>query len=537
MGVSRPWPASTDFLAAGVPGHPRRQRLTGHPTCCAIRDFGATAGGGSARFQTTCEGFDTGSPSHYAEGMRKVTILALVAAIAAGCGGAKATRPGTDSAEAWLSTTINGQKVGYSLYRFDASPAGYRFESFIKMTIAMAGKTVQVQSRSVANTASDLSLKDFSFTLSDQSASGRVVGDELKMTVSGGKQERAIKLAGPIYPSSALGRLVVARNLPKDSTIKVPVFDAAVLGVTPAEVKVLGREKVKAGGKEYDALKFTTRMAKIELTTWVDDKGAAIVEVSPPGIRSERTTQEQVLADEPERARFDVLTMFRVPVDTAIPEGARVNHLKLEITGVDTKMYSLTGPGQQVMSTSPLIVDIKMPDVPSGSLTLPVAGETAFLKPSVSVQSDAPEIKAKARAVLGGEKDATNAARKLVSWAYQSVEKLATASLPNALDVLKTMKGDCNEHAVLLAALCRAAGIPTKIAVGLVYMNRAYYYHAWDEVFLGTWIPVDATFGEFPASALHLKLAEGELSEQAEILGLVGTIGIKVREFGLAPEE
>ena len=104
--------------------------------------------------------------------------------------------------------------------------------------------------------------------------------------------------------------------------------------------------------------------------------------------------------------------------------------------------------------------------------------------------------------------------------------------VPECLDVIKTMKGDCNEHAVLFAALARAAGIPTKTAVGLLYMNRAFYYHAWNEVYLGKWIPVDATFGECPASALHLKLAEGELSEQAEILGLVGTIGIKVKEFG-----
>jgi hypothetical protein len=79
--------------------------------------------------------------------------------------------------------------------------------------------------------------------------------------------------------------------------------------------------------------------------------------------------------------------------------------------------------------------------------------------------------------------------------------------------------------------MARAAGIPTKIDVGLIYMNRAFYYHAWNEVYLGKWVPVDATFGEFPASALHLKLAEGDLSQQAEILGLVGSIKIAVKEF------
>jgi hypothetical protein len=304
----------------------------------------------------------------------------------------------------------------------------------------------------------------------------------------------------------------------------------------PAEVKVIGRERVKAGGQEYDALKFTTKMAKFEMTTWIDDKGMSIVEASPPGMRSERTTADQVLKAEPEGKKFDVLMMFRVPVDTEIPDGAKVNRLKLEITGVDPKEYDLTGPGQQVLTQSPLVVEIKTPGVPAGPLALPVAGEADYLKPSVSIQSDAPEIKAKAHEAIGDEKDAVVAARKLVSWVFTVMEKQATASFPSALDVLKTLKGDCNEHAVLFAALARSIGIPTKTAVGLIYMNRAFYYHAWNEVYLGTWIPVDATFGEFPASALHLKLAEGELSQQAEILGLVGTIGIKVKEFGVAAE-
>lgn len=471
--------------------------------------------------------------------MRNLLLLATSVLFAVGCGGTKAAGTGSDSAEAWLSSTIQGQKVGYSVYRFDQFHGGYRFESFIKMTLAMAGKEQQVQSRSEAYTGPDLTLDNFSFVFSaeDQSfaVKGRVAGNTLWITAPGSDEERSMELTGPVYPSSALGRMVIVRKFAKDSTYKVPVFDAAVMGVSLAEVKVLGREKVKAGGREYDALKFTTRMAKAEVTSWIDDKGMAIVETSPPGIRSVRTTADQILKAEPEGEKFDVLTVFRVPVDTMIPERKTVNRLKLEITGIDPKEYGLDGPGQQVLGTDPLVVDIRTPDVPDGPVALPVVAEGDYLKPTVSIQCDAPEVKAKLGEAIGAEKDGIAAVRKLTSWVFTVVEKQPTASFPNALDVLKTMRGDCNEHAVLFAALARAAGIPTRIAVGLLHMNRAFYYHAWNEVYLGKWIPVDATFGEFPASALHLKLAQGELTEQAEILGLVGTIGIKVKEFGLAP--
>jgi hypothetical protein len=449
------------------------------------------------------------------------------------------SKPDAQSAEVWLSSTIGGQKVGYSVYRFDQQPSGYRFESFIKMTLAMAGKEQQVQSHSVAFTGPDLALRSFSFTFSSQNRSfavkGRVAGDELWITAPGSKEERSIKLNGPVYPSSSLGRMVVVRNFVKDSTYRVAVFDAAVMGVSLAQVKVFGRETLTVGGKHYNAIKYVTRMAKTQVTSWIDGEGNAIVETSPPGIRSERTTAAQVLKAEPQGQKFDVLTMFRVPVDTQIPEGATINRLKLEVTGIDPKEYALNGPGQQVLSTSPLVVEIKTPELPAEPVPLPIAAESEYLKPSVTIQCDAPEIKAKLNEAIGDEKDGVAATRKLVSWVFTVVEKQATASYPNALDVLKTLKGDCNEHAVLFAALARAAGIPTRVAVGLLYMNRAFYYHAWNEVYLGKWIPVDATFGECPASALHFKLAQGELSEQAEILGLVGNIGIKVKEFGIAP--
>ena len=78
----------------------------------------------------------------------------------------------------------------------------------------------------------------------------------------------------------------------------------------------------------------------------------------------------------------------------------------------------------------------------------------------------------------------------------------------------------------------RAAGIPTKIYVGLVNLEGyAYYYHAWCAVWLGTWVPVDPTFNQFPADVGHLKLKEGGIAEQAVVLKVVGKLKIKTKEY------
>jgi len=94
---------------------------------------------------------------------------------------------------------------------------------------------------------------------------------------------------------------------------------------------------------------------------------------------------------------------------------------------------------------------------------------------------------------------------------------------------------------VLYVAMARAVGLPARIAVGLVFMRGAFYYHAWPEVYLregegtGLWLPVDPTLNQFPADATHLRLTRGGLDKQAVILPLIGRLRMVVLDLELAP--
>jgi transglutaminase-like putative cysteine protease len=90
--------------------------------------------------------------------------------------------------------------------------------------------------------------------------------------------------------------------------------------------------------------------------------------------------------------------------------------------------------------------------------------------------------------------------------------------------------------------MARAAGIPSRVAIGLVNLRGAFYYHAWPEVFVsdakatgdtrtGVWIPVDPTLNQFPADVSHIRLARGGFERQAAILPLLGRAKIKVLEM------
>jgi hypothetical protein len=119
------------------------------------------------------------------------------------------------------------------------------------------------------------------------------------------------------------------------------------------------------------------------------------------------------------------------------------------------------------------------------------------------------------------------------------LEKRPTVSLPSALEVLKTRIGDCNEHTALYVAMARSLGLPARVAVGLVYLRGAFYYHAWPEVWVeeprgrGLWLPVDPTLNQFPADATHVRLTRGGLERQAAILGLVGRARLEILDLEL----
>jgi transglutaminase-like putative cysteine protease len=110
------------------------------------------------------------------------------------------------------------------------------------------------------------------------------------------------------------------------------------------------------------------------------------------------------------------------------------------------------------------------------------------------------------------------------------VKKQITLGVPDALQVLASHRGDCNEHTQLYVAIARAAGIPARAAAGLAYLDGKFYYHAWPEVYLGTWVAVDPTFDQFPADAAHLRFVNGGLGEQAALLRLMGRLKIDLLE-------
>jgi transglutaminase-like putative cysteine protease len=171
---------------------------------------------------------------------------------------------------------------------------------------------------------------------------------------------------------------------------------------------------------------------------------------------------------------------------------------------------------------------IAMPDTP-----IQQSADTSFLIPDRSTQSDHPKMRNHAVEIVDGAQSDWERVQRIAQWVTQNVAPLQTLSVPAALEVLENRSGGPNEQAVLFAGLAQAAGIPSRIAVGVVWDDtlERFHYHAWPEVRLDRWYWIDPHRSQALADATHIKLNDEGVETWTQTLFTISTIQIEVLEI------
>jgi transglutaminase-like putative cysteine protease len=294
------------------------------------------------------------------------------------------------------------------------------------------------------------------------------------------------------------------------------------------------------------AFRVETEFRGLKTTSWVTDTGEVVREESPLGLMTIREPPERARGlAVPGRVQADLLQAAAVvpTMRGRIDEPRDVRRLKLRLDGADVPAAELNGAGQIAVGNVIEIVDPRTLKPGPGD-----ANVGRYLSPEPLLESDAPEIRAEAERAVRGATDDRVRAERLTRYVNGLLDKKPTVSLPSAREVLRTRVGDCNEHTALFVAMARSIGMPARIAVGLVFMHGAFYYHAWPEVYIserapstplgarqGFWLPVDPTLNQYPADATHVRLTRGGLDKQAVVLPLIGRLKMTVLDLELAP--
>jgi hypothetical protein len=447
----------------------------------------------------------------------------------------------------WRGVYYRGEKIGFTVGQVVPTSDGFELQEDGRLQMSLLGATTPAILKTTARVDQAFALRSFDFSLDPGTGpltlSGRLDGLRLTLQIqsAAGSRTEVRTLDEPPLLMLNLGRRLASAGLADGVTHRFMVFEPATLSNAVVTVRVGRREVVMTGGRPTPAFRAELSFAGITTTSWVTDTGEVIREESPLGLLSVREPQEQAtqLAVS-SRVQADLLaaaavvpTMRTVRID----EPRDVARMRLELRGVDASTLELDGVGQSWTPDVLELTDVRR--LRPGPADPDVA---RYLTPEPLIESDDPAIVAEAARMTAGAATPRERAERLVRGVNGLLEKAPTISVPSAREVLRTKVGDCNEHTALYVALARAAGLPTRINVGLAYVLGAFYYHAWPEVYLaesdgrGLWLPVDPTFNQFPADATHIRLLRGGLDRQAAILPLIGRVQLTVVDLELSAD-
>ena len=444
----------------------------------------------------------------------------------------------TERIDEWWGVYYRGEKIGYANQTIAPKSQGYEVQDHSILRLQLLGTTQLAITRLHMEVDPEWALQRFDFELQSNGvkfrARGRVTPGKLHLGVESGGHitERDLTLTQTPYLLAALKPYVATQQLEPGKEYHFATFDPATLAQQVTTIVIEGREHIQLNGRREPAIRVRQRFKGLSVVSWLDGTGRTLKEETPAGLALVQQPRHQAeTMPHSTSVPLDLITQTSIPTDSPIAAPESKNQVTLKLSGINLANFPMVSTGRQRLTANRLRIEREdMAQV--AAIRLPVRDRalSSFTQPTPFLQSDHPRIRSLAREILGREKDARTAVLLIKNWVAREIAKEPTVSIPNALEVLATRKGDCNEHTVLFNALARAVGIPAKTVVGVVYLRGAFYYHAWSEVWLGQWISVDAVLDQFPADATHVKFLEGDIDRQIDILQLIGTLTIQVVE-------
>ena len=431
--------------------------------------------------------------------------------------------------EEWFGIYQGERKLGYARRSVASTAGGYQVRDESTLALAMLGTPQRLTTSLAAETDERFGLRSFRFALVSPAATftagGTSDGQQLEVRYGAGDRlaALAVPLEGPIYLATTFRPRIAAARPIAGTRYSHTVFSPLTLRSEPVTTVVEGRETIDG----VETLRVTEEAQGLRTHVWLADDGRAVREEAMLGLVLRAEPREAALRDLDSAAPLDLATVARIPLQGTIANPRTTTALTLRVSG--PAMGSVPDdPPRQRMRAGVLRIVREAAPVPGSPQAGPA--EDLYVAPSPFIESDDPTIVARARAIVGDERDPARGAERLLHWVATSLTREPSATVPSAREVLRALRGDCNEHAVLLTALARAAGIPARMIAGAVYLDGAFLYHAWSELWLGRWVSADAVFDQMPVDATHVKLLEGGPERHLGLAGLLGGLSFATPE-------
>lgn len=441
--------------------------------------------------------------------------------------------------ETWKAIFLKERKVGYTVTRVKKIKNTFEVNENIFLTVNLMGSMQDIWISTKAEVDEAFLLNSFDFLLSSGlikvKISGMVKGNDLYLSSGeeGKKKSAVIRLPSKPMISAGMTEFFKSCKFKIGDSYRFPIFDPATMTTNPAVVKIVSKEVIEIAGKPYKAFRLETNFLGQPLVFWVDEKGKPLKENGFMGFTLIKSTPFEAPLGLDKLQEIDFYELSAITIAQKLQNPRKLSYLELSLDQIPP-FLSVNGQQRQALTGNVLTVTKETPPF-KASYTVPYRGKKKsllhFLRPEMLIQSGDQEIVSVAKQIIKETIDPFLAAQMIMGWVFENLERVPTVSIPDAREILSHKKGDCNEHATILTALLRAVGIPARIVVGLVYKDGTFYYHAWNEAYIDRWISMDATLRQMPVDATHIKLIEGGIEKQIQIIGILGSFTFTILNY------
>ncbi|HEX6398274.1 MAG TPA: transglutaminase-like domain-containing protein [Steroidobacteraceae bacterium] len=433
-------------------------------------------------------------------------IAALIAIVAA---------PAHADADRWQVVRAGQSKVGHVLIQRSASESAITEAESLEVRLGKQGRRVryrvQLNTESGADGTLRRMLREVEASEGQSRVEVRAVGEDLELSQGTGRAAVTRRLAGAAHDLksdefarawlSAVGR--GEQRVP----LRFRTWDPVKLEVVEVEFAAVPR----ASGENVERRVYSSRAPTGSLLR-VDASGNVVHEVMSLGafqlVRSDAT---QVEAQQPDQA-FDHVSALLQKSPYRIPSRDMDQKIRYRFDNHGNAAALPVGAGQRTWIDGQTTWIQVCARCPLDAAALDDDQRRRALAATQWLQSADPDLARRAQRLAGDGEPALKM-RRLADFVRRHMgTQIDMLGYGTALDALRTRRGDCTEFAVLLAAMGRAAGVPTRIAIGRVYARHfeghrhVFVPHAWVQAWTGSgWQSFDAAIGSFDST--HLAFA------------------------------
>lgn len=449
----------------------------------------------------------------------------------------------------WRAVLFDGRKVGHGLSeREQLADGSVRSAEIMDLEIERDG--VKIAMATLEETTESANGEPLSFralvrTAGQQlsyhgSSKGRGRFD-VEIESAGSQRQQTLRLPAETLFFEGQRKALAAAMTSGEELLVIDAFVPSQLAVVAVETSFKPRRRVELMHDDAELYEVEQLVrypgSPVQVHAFVDQRfDAQRIRMDLMGMLVELLACDEACAKAPNQS-LDFLDRLVLSSPRPLTAGELRKPLRFVVRVDGSDALPFSGGHQQVRSLGEgrheLLIDPLRP-VSQG------AGEVdpLYREASAWVQSDSVLIQDLARRATRGGRTPLARMRKAEAFVRDYIfGKTLSVGYASALEVATTRQGDCTEHALLLAAIARAEGIPARVATGLAYVpafgqrEAVFVPHAWTEAWIdGHWQGFDAALQGFDAGHIALAVGDGDPVRYFAGVALLGRMAIETVE-------